>query len=76
MMIEWCCNGSYKDQDSGMCLSMLPEPPTSSPTEEGGLDVWYADYSITRYDDGVCINDRPLPSGRTAFESQLACCLG
>ena len=53
---------------------MLPNPPTTSPTGAGGLDVWYADYSIQNYYNGVCINDRPLPDGRATYDSQLSCC--
>ena len=36
-----CCKGAYAGQISGYCLSQLPAPPTSSPTDTGGLDVWY-----------------------------------
>jgi len=30
-----CCNGAYKGQTSGHCLSQLPNPPTISPTDVG-----------------------------------------
>ncbi|KAL7528540.1 hypothetical protein ACHAXR_002501, partial [Thalassiosira sp. AJA248-18] len=71
-----CCKGAYSGQSSGKCLSMLLNPPTISPTGAGGLDVWYADYSIMDYSEGECINERPLPNGRTVYDSQLACCNG
>jgi len=68
-----CCKGAYAGQISGYCLSQLPNPPTTSPTEEGGLSVWYPDY-FTAWPDAGCINTRPMPSGRPTYSTMLACC--
>jgi hypothetical protein len=70
-----CCKGEYGGQASGACLQSLPNPPTTSPTKEGGLDVWYPDYE-TQWSDATCKNDYPLPNGRPTYSSQLACCKG
>ncbi len=70
-----CCKAAYGGQVSGACLKSLPNPPTSSPTNEGGLDVWYPDYG-TAWTEASCLNDRPLPSGRPTYDSPLACCKG
>ena len=70
-----CCKGAYSGQTSGYCLSRLPNPPTSSPTGSGGLDVYYPDYS-RQWSDAYCINSRPMPSGRPTYTSMLACCKG
>merc|ERR1711966_197963 len=68
-----CCKGAYAGQISGFCLSQLPSPPTSSPTESGDLDVYYPDYD-TAWPEAGCINTRPLPSGRPTYSTMLACC--
>ncbi|KAL7527059.1 hypothetical protein ACHAXR_001779, partial [Thalassiosira sp. AJA248-18] len=68
-----CCKGAYGGQASGKCLASLPSPPTQSPTETGGLKVYYPDYD-TDWTKAVCINDRPLPSGRPSYSSLSACC--
>lgn len=52
---------------------MLPSPPTSSPTELGGLDIYYPDYSQS-WSEGFCVNYRPVPSGRPTYDTMLACC--
>jgi hypothetical protein len=70
-----CCKGAYGGQVSGACLAGLPSPPTESPTAAGGLDVWYPDYDLA-WTEGECSNQRPLPSGRPTYDSQLACCKG
>jgi len=70
-----CCNGAYGGQVSGVCLSQLPSPPTMSPTESGGLDVYYPDYD-TAWAEAGCINTRPLPSGRPTYSTQESCCRG
>jgi len=70
-----CCKGAYRGQTSGYCLGQLPSPPTMSPTETGGLDVFYPDYS-QQWVAGLCINTRPLPSGRPNYSTMLACCKG
>jgi hypothetical protein len=70
-----CCKGAYGGQMSGACLAALPSPPTESPTASGGLDVWYPNYEVS-WTDGECINKRPLPNGRPSYDSQLACCKG
>ena len=36
-----CCKAEYAGQESGICLSQLPNPPTVSPTDVGGADSWY-----------------------------------
>ena len=62
---------------AGKCISMLPSPPTMSPTETGGLDVYYPDYTNQpSWAEGFCINTRPMPSGRPTFDTMLACCIG
>eukprot|EP00580_Thalassiosira_gravida_P014834 CAMPEP_0201682426 /NCGR_PEP_ID=MMETSP0494-20130426/51614_1 /ASSEMBLY_ACC=CAM_ASM_000839 /TAXON_ID=420259 /ORGANISM="Thalassiosira gravida, Strain GMp14c1" /LENGTH=482 /DNA_ID=CAMNT_0048166185 /DNA_START=132 /DNA_END=1580 /DNA_ORIENTATION=- len=68
-----CCNAAYASQASGFCFSNLPSPPTMSPTDVGGLDVYYPDYTLS-WLDGVCTNARPLPSGRPTYDTPLACC--
>jgi len=70
-----CCKGAYAGQTSGTCLSQLPSPPTMSPTQTGGLDVYYPDYATAWFAAG-CINTRPLPSGRSTYSTQIACCKG
>jgi len=70
-----CCKGAYGGQMSGECLKRLPNPPTTSPTSTGGLDVYYPDYGMT-WSEGKCVNTRPLPSGRPTYDSMLACCKG
>jgi len=70
-----CCRGAYAGQTSGTCLSQLPSPPTMSPTEAGGLDVYYPDYD-TAFGEAGCINTRPLPNGRPSYSSQILCCKG
>ena len=72
-----CCKGEYRGQSTGYCLSTLPSPPTSSPTETGPLDVYYPDYrGQPSWAEGYCINTRPVPSGTPTYTSQLACCKG
>lgn len=73
-----CCKGAYGGQTSGVCLSQLPSPPTTSPTGTGGYDFWYPMYSVS-WDQGYCDNSRPLPftpGGRPTYSTQLACCKG
>ena len=70
-----CCKGAYRGQTSGYCLGQLPSPPTMSPTVSGGLDVFYPDYS-QQWAGGLCVNTRPLPSGRPNYSTMLACCKG
>lgn len=67
-----CCKGQYGAQSSGYCLSQLASPPTTSPTTEV-LNVYYPDRTKD-YADGVCTNDRPVPSGATTYTSQTTCC--
>jgi len=72
-----CCKGAYSGQTSGHCLSRLPNPPTTSPTEAGGLNVYYPLYEAAGgWAAGHCINDRPLPEGRPTYATMLACCRG
>jgi len=70
-----CCKGAYGGQISGVCLSQLDSPPTTSPTSTGGLDVYYPDYE-TAWDKAACVNTRPMPSGRPVYSTMLACCKG
>ena len=70
-----CCKHAYAGQISGTCISKLPDPPTTSPTKAGGLDVYYPDYN-TAWTEATCINDAPLPSGRPSYSSMLSCCKG
>ncbi|KAL7524925.1 hypothetical protein ACHAXR_002427, partial [Thalassiosira sp. AJA248-18] len=70
-----CCKGAYAGQTTGFCLSQMPNPPTLSPTETGGLDVYYPDYD-TPYADAYCKNERPMPNGRPTYDTMLACCKG
>jgi hypothetical protein len=70
-----CCKGAYAGQMSGYCLMQLPNPPTTSPTDAGGLDVYYPDYN-TAWTEAGCLNQGPIPSGRPTYSSMLACCKG
>jgi len=73
-----CCKGAYAGQMSGKCLSMLPSPPTTSPTGTGGYDFYSPDYE-SPWDRATCKNERPLPfatGGRPTYSTQLACCKG
>ncbi|KAL7528792.1 hypothetical protein ACHAXR_002641 [Thalassiosira sp. AJA248-18] len=70
-----CCKGAYGGQTSGYCISQLDSPPTQSPTESGGLDVYYPDYA-TPWAEAGCINTRPLPSGRPTYSTMISCCKG
>eukprot|EP00581_Thalassiosira_minuscula_P007690 CAMPEP_0183710126 /NCGR_PEP_ID=MMETSP0737-20130205/5963_1 /TAXON_ID=385413 /ORGANISM="Thalassiosira miniscula, Strain CCMP1093" /LENGTH=419 /DNA_ID=CAMNT_0025938349 /DNA_START=336 /DNA_END=1595 /DNA_ORIENTATION=- len=70
-----CCKGAYSGQVSGYCVSQLPNPPTISPTPSGGLSVYYPDYDRA-WPEGICINTRPMPSGRPTYSTMLACCKG
>ena len=60
---------------SGVCLSQLDSPPTTSPTSTGGLDVYYPNYEAA-WDKAACVNTRPMPSGRPVYSTMLACCKG
>jgi len=72
-----CCKGAYAGQTSGHCLSQLPNPPTISPTEAGGLNVYYPLYEAAGgWSAGYCTNDRPMPSDRPTYDTMLACCKG
>ncbi|KAL7439719.1 hypothetical protein ACHAXH_005425, partial [Discostella pseudostelligera] len=69
-----CCKAEYAGQDSGICLSQLDNPPTTSPTKKGGPDIWYPDYSLA-WTEGKCVNTVPRPNNANPmFASQLACC--
>jgi hypothetical protein len=70
-----CCNAAFAGQSSGKCYSMLPAPPTTSPTGTGGPDAWYADYDLD-FAQGVCKNKAPAPIGRVIYATELACCKG
>ena len=70
-----CCKAAYAGQVSGHCLSQLPNPPTMSPTDVGGLGIYYPDYDLS-WELAYCINKRPLPSGRPSYTSMLSCCKG
>jgi len=69
-----CCKSVYAGQISGKCISMLPSPPTMSPTDGGELDIYYPDYGQPSWSEGFCINTRPLPSGRPTYATMLDCC--
>mmetsp|Transcript_18278 Transcript_18278/g.32216 ORF Transcript_18278/g.32216 Transcript_18278/m.32216 type:complete len:548 (-) Transcript_18278:144-1787(-) len=70
-----CCKQTYGGQISGFCLAQLPNPPTLSPTETGGLNVFYPDYS-TDWSGASCTNTRPMPNGRPKYSTMLDCCKG
>merc|ERR1719491_2326579 len=53
----------------------LPQPPTTSPTDAGGLAIYYPDYN-TAWTEAGCLNERPKPSGRPSYSTMLACCKG
>ena len=62
----------------GRCLSMLPSPPSNSPTNsamEAGF--WYADFD-TPFSKAGCLNKLPLPfnhpQDRANYPTQLECC--
>ena len=68
-----CCKAAYGGQVSKACINDLANPPTSSPTQEGGPDVYYPDYSLA-WTVGTCINTVPVPSGRPTYTTPLECC--
>jgi len=70
-----CCKAAYAGQIGDKCLKNLPSPPTTSPTDAGGLEVYYPDYN-TAWTEAGCINKHPLPSGRPAYSTMIACCKG
>eukprot|EP00579_Thalassiosira_antarctica_P001994 CAMPEP_0201866540 /NCGR_PEP_ID=MMETSP0902-20130614/1091_1 /ASSEMBLY_ACC=CAM_ASM_000551 /TAXON_ID=420261 /ORGANISM="Thalassiosira antarctica, Strain CCMP982" /LENGTH=421 /DNA_ID=CAMNT_0048391529 /DNA_START=115 /DNA_END=1380 /DNA_ORIENTATION=- len=70
-----CCKAAYAGQMSGYCLMQLPSPPTMSPTESGGLGVFYPDYD-TAWTEAGCVSSRPMPSGRPVYSTMLSCCKG
>jgi len=69
-----CCQGAYGGQASNACIEDLESPPTSSPTAVEP-EVFYPDYSLA-WPAGVCISDRPLPSGRPTYSTKEECCSG
>ena len=70
-----CCKAYFGAQLSGACLNALPSPPTTSPTQSGGLSVYYPDYTIA-WTESYCINTYPMPSGHPTYSTMLACCKG
>ena len=68
-----CCKGAYGGQVSNYCISQLANPPTTEPTNLGGPNIYYPDYTVT-WSEGICINTTPVPSGRPTYNSMLACC--
>ena len=61
---------------SGVCLSQLESPPTTSPTNTGNTgSLFYPDYN-TPWPDAGCTNALPVPSGRPTYTSHLMCCKG
>lgn len=64
---------------SGICISQLATPPTTSPTGSGGLDFFYPDYD-TAWSVAGCLNTRPLPyknkNDRPSYSTMIACCKG
>ena len=72
-----CCKGAYGGQVSGACISQLPNPPTQSPTGQGG--VWYPSFQIdgVGWQQGVCSTKRPVPNNvGPTYSTELACCKG
>jgi surface protein len=69
-----CCKAAYGGQMSMACIQALPTPPTGAPTILGG-GVFYPDYSLP-WPEGKCINTVPVPNGRPAYTTELACCKG
>ena len=69
-----CCSLAYGGQTSGACLASLPSPPTGAPSTEVAT-TFYPDYTKA-WNVGVCINDRPVPSGRPQYASKEECCGG
>merc|ERR1719428_1642181 len=75
-----CCKGAYAGQTSGACFSELESPPTTSPTNPGGLtNFWYPDYD-TAWSIAGCKNTLPLPynnpNDRPNYDTHIACCKG
>ena len=68
-----CCKAAYAGQTDNYCISQLANPPTPQPTNVGGLDIFYPDYTLA-WSEGKCINTTPVPSGRPTYTSMLACC--
>ncbi len=61
----------YVGQTSGYCLQQLPSPPTTSPTDAGGLDVYYADCD-TAWIEAGCTNKRPMPKWWPMYSTMVA----
>ena len=68
-----CCKAAYSGQVSGYCFGQLPNPPTTSPTDAGGMVIYYPDYS-TAWPDAYCMDVRPMPRGRPTYTTMMACC--
>ena len=68
-----CCQGAFAGQEPNYCISQLAAPPTASPTKMVGPDIYYPDYSLA-WTEGKCINTLPMPNGRPAYTTMLACC--
>ena len=62
----------------GKCISVLPNPPTASPTTSARIaDFWYPQYEIS-WDQAGCSNTLPLPynntNDRPKYNSEESCC--
>lgn len=68
-----CCESAYPGQISGHCLSLVPEserPPVP--------ETYYPKYD-EKWEDGYCVNDRPVPggeNGRPQYDTMVECCEG
>ena len=63
---------------TGKCLSMLPSPPTTSPTSsDRTAPFWYPDYE-SPWSHATCLNTLPLPykyiNDRPNYSSAKECC--
>ena len=63
---------------TGKCVSMLPSPPTTSPTSsDRTAPFWYPDYE-SPWSHATCLNTLPLPykyaNDRPNYSSAKECC--
>ena len=65
-----CCKAAYAGQTDNYCISQLANPPTPQPTNVGGPDIYYPDFTLA-WSEGKCINTTPVPSGRLTYTSML-----
>lgn len=67
-------NSTDNSGDAPTSFTMRLNPPTKNPADINSPDgVYYADYAPI-WDEGRCINTRPLPAGRPTYLTLVTCC--